>query len=121
MIAHINNIAQIKKLLAFIKARCAGSFTIDKELLAVLQKEVVEFAKHHRIKIRIVAPGEDRTVSFTLGGMIAGAAAGLRIAGFPGAAVGAAVGGVAGYACSHLVLHIQPRDDGTYQVNLKTA
>lgn len=121
MIAHINNIARIKKLLAFIKARSAGSFTIDKELLAVLQKEVVEFAKHHRIKIRIVAPGEDRAVSFTLGGMIAGAVTGMRIAGLPGAAMGAAIGGVAGYACSHLILHIEPRDDGTYQVNLKTA
>lgn len=109
MTISINHIADIDKLLAFLRAGSKAKFEIAAGLLEELVVRVRKWAKDKNIRVEFTSPDGAKIAAFTAGGAACGLAAGLlmSLAAFPLVAAGVA-GAAAGYATAHVTLLVTP-------------
>jgi hypothetical protein len=108
----IASAADIKKLLAYLRAGAEAVFNVKEELRELVLELLKAFTQNHRISIHYIKPSQERVVISSSVGLLVGAGAGAAVAGIPGALFGAGTGLVLGYACAHLSVTVRPRTDG---------
>ncbi len=107
----ISSVADIKKLLAFLRAGVEAVFSVENaELRDAVVQEIRAFARAHRVSIRVIEPDGDRVTFCTTAGAVIGAGVGAATAGLPGAVLGVGVGALSGYALAQLRVTVHPRE-----------
>lgn len=108
----ITSAADIKKLLAFLRAGVEAVFRVKEELRELVLEHLKEFARSHRISIHYITPSNERVVISSATGVLVGAGTGAALAGLAGALLGAGAGLALGYACAHVQVDLRPRAEG---------
>jgi hypothetical protein len=109
MTINIHDIADIDKLLAFLRVRARASFDIADGLLQELVSRITKWARNNDFRVRFVIPDAAPAAALTGAGAACGLAAGLLagLAGLPLVAAGMA-GAAAGYAAAHVTITFGP-------------
>lgn len=109
MSIHIDTIADIDKLIAFLRVGAKGKFNVPPELIDAIIDRVVKWAKSKNIRVAFQAPGAAKCATFTAGGAALGLIAGIALSATVVPLVAAGLAGAAtGFAASHLVIEISP-------------
>ena len=109
MTIHIDRIADIDKLLAFLRVGAKAKFEVAEGLLQELVEQVRKWAQDKNIQVQFTKPDGAKLAAFTGAGVACGLAAGMLL-GLAAAALTAAglVGAAAGYAAAHVTIVVTP-------------
>jgi len=106
---YIDRIADIDKLLAFLRVGAKAKFEVAEGLLQELIEQVREWVKDKNIHVQFRMPDGAKLAAFTGAGAACGLAAGLLLGLAAGALAAAGMAGaVTGYAAAHVTIVITP-------------
>jgi hypothetical protein len=109
MSIHIDRIADIDKLFAFLRVGAKAKFEVAAGLLQELVERVRKWAKEKNIHVQFTAPDGAKLAAFTGAGAACGLVAGLLLGLTTGPLVAAGMAGAAaGYAAAHVTIVVTP-------------
>lgn len=109
MTIHIDRIADIDKLFAFLRTGAKTKFDIPEDLLKEVVEQVRKWAKDKNIHVQFTMPDGAKRAAFTGAGAACGMAAGLLLGLASGALAAAGIAGAAaGYAAAHITIVVTP-------------
>jgi hypothetical protein len=109
MTIDIKKIADIDKLLAFLRVGAKAKFNVSDTLVQELIDRVGVWVADKNIHVEFMSPNDARIAAFVGAGTACGIATALMLALRPSALIAAAVAGAAaGYAAAHVTIHVAP-------------
>lgn len=109
MTIDIKKIADIDKLLAFLRVGAKAKFNVSDTLVQELIDRVGVWVADKNIHVEFMSPNDARIAAFVGAGTACGIATALMLALQPSALIAAAVAGAAaGYAAAHVTIHVAP-------------
>jgi hypothetical protein len=107
MTININDLADLGKLLAFLRVGAKGKFAMPAVLSSELIQLVLAWAKKQDITVRFVSPTGQKIAAYSALGAAAGMAVGCIVPPV-GPVAGFIIGALGGFALAHVTIELAP-------------